>query len=322
VIAGSPPIIAAHPVNSSAKLPSGNLRSKEIIDLMFRRTILRFARPTTMLAIIESIAARTNERQGPDLPQVTTLKPIVAQGKKVPIYAEVPPDGAIGLIYCDGACPAGPPGEPPLVVGFRPLPGHGQEHNGVFSGVIVVYIWQHEGYPLSLEEVQWSIARDCGCEKHEWLQLATCWEKMNEIVHDDLQALVKLYEAGQAAQCSYRTARPVTDPAESQENDPAAAAMNSAGADRCGAHSAKKPKRRRKTDPSHRGTRKPRKASSLYLMDKMRPLDNLYDVEHLFPGYCHVYEASEGQLPANPRASFDQAVESCAERILHERGQR
>jgi hypothetical protein len=55
-------------------------------------------------------------------------------------------------------------------------------------------------------------------------------------------------------------------------------------------------------------------------MAQMRQLDDLDHVEHLFAGYLHVYEQNEGVLPANPRASFDQAVASCARRIRHERG--
>lgn len=280
---------------------------------MSRRTILRFARPTTLQAVLDGIAARTNTKQGPDLPQVTTLKPLVAEETDLPVFVDAPPDGKVGFIYCAGHCPHVPPGEPPVIVCFRPLPGFGCEEEGVFSGAIVVSVWQHPEYPMSPKEVEWSIAQDCGCEDHEWSELSLCWQKLNAIVHDDLQDLAAAYEAnGDTDQSEL-----APDANGKQDSLPP---VDGHGTDQSQQRAVKKPKRNRTTDPSHRGTRPPRKAPSRYLMVNMWVMDDLYDFEHLFDGYCHVYEDTEGHLPSNPRASFLEAAYSCVERILRMRG--
>ena len=280
---------------------------------MSRRTILRFARPTTLQAVLDGIVARTNAKQGPDLLQVTTLRPVVAEETDLPVFADAPPDGKIGFVYCAGQCPHVPPGEPPLVVCFRPLPGHGCEENGVFSGAIVVYAWQHPDYPMLPKEVEWSIAHDCGCEDHEWLDLSLCWQKVNAMAHDNLQDLVTAYEANGD---NDQSALAASSNSEANSLPP----KEGPGIGQNKKHSGKKSKSKRKTDPSRRGTRQPRKAPSRYLMANMWDLDNIYDFEHLFTGYCHIYEDSEGHLPNNPRASFLEAAYSCAERILRTRG--
>ena len=281
---------------------------------MTRRTILRLARPTTLQAILDSLVSRTNTKQGPDRPQVTTLRPVVAEETDLPVFAEAPPDGKIGFVYCAGQCSYVPPGEPPVVVCFRPLPGFGCEQEGVFSGAIVVYAWQHPEYPMSPKEIEWSIAQDCGCEDHEWSDLSLCWQKVNAIAHDDLHDLVAQYEA-----------KGDTHPGElapgSNDQPASLPSQSSQGMGQGETHAAKKPKRKRKSDPSHRGSGEPRTIPSIYLMDMMRPLDDVYNFQHLFPGYCHVYEDSQGRLPENPRASFNAAAEACAERIIRERHQ-
>ena len=280
---------------------------------MSRRTILRFARPTTLQTVLDGIVARTNTKQGSDRPQVTTLRPVVAEETDLPVFAEAPPDGRVGFVYCAGQCSYVPPGEPPVVVCFRPLPGFGCEREGVFSGAIVVYAWQHPDYPMSPKEVEWSIAQDCGCEDHEWSDLSLCWQKVNASAHDDLQDLVAAYMANGD-----------TNPGElapgSNGESNSLPAEDGQGVGQGEKHAAKKPKSKRKTDPSRRGTRQPRKAPSRFLMTNMWHLDNIYDFEHLFDGYCHIYEDSEGHLPNNPRASFLEAAYSCAERILRTRG--
>ncbi|MFN8470406.1 MAG: hypothetical protein U0X20_32935 [Caldilineaceae bacterium] len=277
---------------------------------MTRRTILRLARPTTLPVILDSLVSRTNTKQGADHFQVTTLKPVVAEETDLPVFAEAPPDGQVGFIYCAGLCPYMPPGEPPLIVCFRPLPGHGCEQDGVFSGAIVVYAWQHPLYPLSPKEVEWSIASDCGCEDHEWLDFSLCWQKLNAMAHDNLHDLVAEYEA--------KVGAPDCAPTETVNQGPAAGEANATS------HTEQKPidhrKRSRSTDPSRRGTRQARKVETRFLMNNMRSLDNVYDFEHLYLPYCHVYEDSEGHLPSNPRASFLQAAYSCADRIVRERG--
>ena len=230
------------------------------------------------------------------------------------MYARVPADGTVGLIYCEVCCPTVAPGEPPLIVCLRPLPGYGAEHNGVFSGAIVVSVWQHPEYPLSPKEVEWSIAHDCGCEDHEWSDLSVCWEKVNDIADDDLQELLAQYEANSD------TNQGELAPGSNGQSD-SLPAQESQGTGQGEKHAAKKPKRKRKTDPSRRGSGEPRTIPSIYLMDMMRPLDDVYNFQHLFPGYCHVYEDSQGHLPENPRASFDAAAYSCAERIIRERHQ-
>ena len=59
---------------------------------------------------------------------------------------------------------------------------------------------------MSPKEVEWSIAHDCGCENHEWSDLSLCWQKLNAIVHDDLQDLAAQYAAN-AALIGYAAAR-------------------------------------------------------------------------------------------------------------------
>ena len=56
-------------------------------------------------------------------------------------------------------------------------------------------------------------------------------------------------------------------------------------------------------------------------MEAMRPLPDLYDCEHLYDDFVHKFEEAEGQLPSNPRTSFNEAVASCRDRILREREQ-
>jgi hypothetical protein len=276
---------------------------------MSRRTVLPFARPTTLQAVLEGIVARTNAKPGHDLRQVTTLKPVVAEETDLPVFAAAPPDGQVGFVYCAGQCPHVPPGEPPLIVCLRPLPGHGCEQDGVFSGAIVVYAWQHEEYPMSPKEVDWSIAQDCGCEDHAWSELSVCWQKLNAIGHDNLQDLAAEYAANLALRD--------TPTEDRKKGTPAGAAKGPGPTEN---QAINRRKRTRKTDPSRRGTRQPRSIPSRFLMTNMRPLANVYDFEHLFLPFCHVYEDNEGHLPSNPRASFLEAAYSCADRIIRERG--
>ena len=168
------------------------------------------------------------------------------------------------------------------------------------------------------KEVEWSIACDCGCENHEWSHLSDVLGKAER-------------DRGRRSAGTRRTVRgrhsppPGTPPGRAgaklckrRVEHPAAGDGQETGQGE--KQAAKKPKRKRKTDPSHRGTRQPRKAPSRFLMANMWHLDNIYNFEHLFDGYCHVYEDSEGHLPSNPRASFLEAAYSCAERILRMRG--
>ncbi len=240
-------------MNSSTKSFPGSPRSKKATQPMSRRTVLPFARPTTLQAVLDGIVARTNAKPGHDLRQVTTLKPVVAAEADLPVFAAAPPDGQVGFVYCAGQCPHVPPGEPPLIVYFRPLPGYGCEQDGVFSGAIVVYAWQHPEYPLSPKEVEWSIAHDCGCEDHEWCQLALCWENFNAIVHDDLQDLAAQYGAASD-----------TSEIAQERYQPA------------GRHKAQAPPRirqqeaKRRRPPSHRGSGQPRNPATFHLMNLMR----------------------------------------------------
>jgi hypothetical protein len=288
---------------------------------MSRRTILRFARPTTLQAVLDGIVARTNAKQGANLPHVTTLRPVVAGETDLPVFVDAPPDGKVGFVYCAGHSPHVPPGEPPLIVCFRPLPGHGCEEGGVFSGAIVAYAWQHPLYPLSPKEVEWSIAHDCGCESHEWSHLSECWEKLNEIADDDLQDLVAQYEAGIS---SPPGAPPDALPLNSAHDESnISPPENGQETGRGEEQAANKPKHKRKTDPSHRGSGQPRKPATFHLMDLMRtlPSDRLYDFKPFFPSWLHVYEEKEGRTPPFPEDLFRQAAVSCAERILIERGE-
>ena len=267
-----------------------------------------------MQAILEGIVSRTNTKQGPGVPQVTTLRPVVAAESDLPVFVDAPPDGKVGLVFCAGRCLHVPQSESPLIVCLRPLPDYGFEQDGVFSGAIVVYVWQHPDYPLSPKEVEWSIAHDCGCENHAWSELPLCWKKLNEIVHDDLQDLKAQYAAQVAA------GRDAVGPdtaglgalGSKPVNGPPAAPLPD------------KTKKKRKAGVSHRGSGRPRKPSTFHLLDQMRtlPSDRLYDFHPFFPGWLHVYEDKEGRTPPYPEDLFRQAALACAERILKERGEK
>ncbi|MFN8466316.1 MAG: hypothetical protein U0X20_12235 [Caldilineaceae bacterium] len=273
---------------------------------MSRNTILRFARPASLQAILEGIVDCTNAHQGPNRPQVTTLRPVVADVIELPVYAQIPADGALGLIFCEACCPTLAPGEPPLILCLRPVPGHGAEHAGIFSGAVAVSVWQHPDYPLSPKEVEWLIARNCGCENHEWSQLPLCWRKLNEMVDDDLKDLVAQYEAGIGSPAS----DPPNVPADTESID----SVLGKG----------KEKETRKSNILHRGSGEPRKASTFYLLDLMRslPSDRLYDFQPFFPGWLCVYQDTEGFTPNYPDDLFRQAALACVERILRERGEK
>ena len=294
---------------------------------MARRTLFRIAHPCCLRALLDLLVVRTNERLGPNRPQVTTLKPAVAEINELPAFIKVRANDKVGLLYSQEPSPTLPLGEPVLFISFRPVPERGWQRDGLFSGEIVVDVWRDDYYPLTQEEVEWLAADHCGCEGHYWLQVTTtCWRELQLVCEDDLVGIdLAAIASGDRSHAAPRTAPgTVTGTVTIPSDGNVPSDDEQAESYRPGRwYTARQDRQcKRKRNGSHRGSGEPRKPYTFWLMEHMRPLENLYDFQHLFPGYLHVYEETQGDPPANPRTSFIQAAEACVERILRERKKR
>lgn len=276
---------------------------------MLRRTILRLAHPVSLQELLDSLVTCTGSRSGPHRTQVPALEPVAAGASKLPVW--IPPDcREAGIVYSTAPCCARPTGEPILWIQLRPVPRRGRECDGKYRGDVYAAVWQDKRYPLEKREVNWCIADFCGCRRHSWWTLSRGWQTLHDASLQDSPA------AGDRGTGPRPRLVLSKEPPEGR-NTPA----GELGGDAAGGTPEKQapsntaPSKRR---GGHRGSGEARKPHTIWLMEQMRPLENLYDCEHLYEGYVHKFEESEGKLPSNPRASFDDAVASCRERILRE----
>lgn len=145
---------------------------------MLRNKLLRLGHPVSLQALLEDLAADAMQRDGDYRPHVDSLTCMVADGRKLPAWIDIGA-GEFGLILSDEPCPELPMGTLLLWMQFRPVPKRGRVAEGLYSGHVVVHLWQAPNYPLTQREVDWLVADRCGAYKDHWWILTRGWGTMS-----------------------------------------------------------------------------------------------------------------------------------------------
>ena len=263
---------------------------------MIRNHLLRLGHPVSVAALLEALVAVTNEPYDDARPRPIRLKYLAADGRKLPAWVNSG-CGEAGLIVSDEPCPEFAAGTLLLWLRFVPVPRRGRvDDAGLYHGQVDVHLWQAPEYPLPRREVDWFVAHHCGARNNTWWHLTRGWQTLCDDtwrVPLDPAELPRPYIVLRRTPAPEPQADPSTAPPADLGGASTPAPQPSAAPDL-------KPRKLRQG--SHRGAGQPRKPHSIWLLEKMRLLDDCTDYWPLFSGWLHVYEETEGYLPANPRA--------------------
>ena len=270
---------------------------------MLRKKLLRLGHPVSLQALLEDLVADAIRRGGDYRPHVDSLTCMVADGRKLPPWVDIGA-GKFGLILSDEPCPELPMGTLLLWLQFRPVPRRGHVAGDLYSGHIVVHLWQSPTYPLSKREVNWLIADRCGAYNDRWRILTRGWETLS-------------YDSSSRSEADADKIAPPYIVLGKTPTPAPSAAPNDTEPKQAPDFAPPSVVRRRKARPGL-GTGQARTPWNKALMARMSavPTEELYDFDRFFQAWADDYLREAGHLPKYPEDDFKQAAASCAERII------
>lgn len=270
---------------------------------MLRKKLLRLGHPVSLQALVEALVADATRRGGGYRPHVDNLTPVIAEGSELPAWIDIG-CGESGLVFGGEPFPNPLDDLPLLWIQLRPVPKRGRVAGGLYSGHVVVHLWQGPEYPLSKREVNWLVADHCGAYHDYWRRLPRGWETLSHdstrCAEDDVDKIPPPYIVlGKTP-----TPAPTPAPDDTESGQPSDSAPQGVI-------------RRRKARPGL-GKGQPRTPWNKALMAKMSavPTEELYDFGRFFQGWADDYLRCAGKLPRYPEDDFKYAAISCAERII------